>query len=699
MQTRNLLEVRNLKTHFFTDDGVVKAVDGVDFDIPKGKTLCLVGESGCGKSITARSLLQLVDYPGRIVEGSIFLKTNKDTVDIAKLPPRGQEIRKLRGREIAMVFQEPMSALSPVHTVGNQIIESIRLHLPLSKAEARASAIDLLDKVGIPSAHKRIDSYTFELSGGMRQRAMIAMALACKPKLLIADEPTTALDVTTQANTLDLLRDLQVELGMSILFITHDLGVVADIADEVAVMYLGQIVEQADVHSLFQAPQHPYTQALLRSIPRLETRNVARLEAIEGFVPPPKERPSGCLFHTRCDHAVAGKCDRIMPELIAVNQQQDVRCLLYTDADLDLPVSLTPSNKSQAIQSSENAKSLLNIVNLKKHFPIKKGFFQRTVGTVKAVNDVSFDIFEGETLGLVGESGCGKTTLGQCIVRLHAASSGQINYLADQSSKDLTQMNERALRPYRQDIRMIFQDPYASLNPRMPVLELVSESLQVSGCMKGKKLEQHVTKLLEKVGLHADYLHRYVHAFSGGQRQRIGIARALAPNPKLVVADEAVSALDVSVQAQILNLLKDLQEEFKLTYLFISHDLSVIAHMSDRVAVMYVGNIVELASAEEIFTNPKHPYTEALLSAVLEPDPSQRNQAKRIRLESDVADPANPPSGCPFHPRCRYAESRCKTKIPTLERKIEDHLVACHFADSLKLSGVKNTIKSSNAND
>ena len=476
-----LLEVNNLKTHFFTDDGIVKAVDGVNFSIPRGKTLCFVGESGCGKSITARSILQLIDSPGRLVEGSInFYPNGVKPIDLAKLDPRGRAIREIRGRDIAMIFQEPMSSLSPVHTIGNQIIEAIRLHLPLNKKEARDRAITLLDKVGIPKAEASFDAYTFELSGGMRQRAMIAMALACEPKLLIADEPTTALDVTTQANTLDLLRDLQADMGVSVLFITHDLGVVADIADEVAVMYLGEIVEHADVATLFSDPKHPYTKALLRSIHRLETRGRARLEAIKGSVPSPHERPKGCTFHTRCAHAVKGLCDEKVPivsQLGTSETAHEVRCLLYSEPDFAPPADInTATFGSSRRLLKEAADPVLSIQNLKMHFPIKKGFFRRTVGYVKAVNDVSFEIVEGETLGLFGESGCGKTTLGHCLLRLYQPIEGQLIYGEDGQTVDLAALDDRQLRPYRQDIRMIFQDPYASLNPRMPLLEPDPES-------------------------------------------------------------------------------------------------------------------------------------------------------------------------------------------------------------------------------
>ncbi len=693
-QPDNLLEIENLQAHFFTHEGVVKAVDGVSFNIPRGKTLCVVGESGCGKSVTARAILKIIDSPGRIVGGNIrFHPEPGSEINITDLKAQGKEIRAIRGKDITMIFQEPMSSLSPLYTIGNQIMEAIRWHMPVTKAEARERSIAALAKVGIPRPHELIDAYAFELSGGMRQRAMIAMALVCEPKLLIADEPTTALDVTTQLNILELIRDLQRDMGMSVMFITHDLGVVAKIADEVAVMYLGMVVEHGTVEATFNDPKHPYTRALLGSIPELSTRKRARLNAIRGSIPHPLNRPKGCPFHSRCDFAVNGVCDASVPPLTPLPDGREVRCFLYGDPplieakDIVAPAMTEASDAERTPFVAERA--LLDVNDLKMHFPMTSGFFNRVVGHVKAVDGVSFEIYEGETLGLVGESGCGKTTLGHSIMRLYQPTSGEIHYQSNESGDvDLARLNMRQLKPYRREIRMIFQDPQSSLNPRLPVIEIVGEALQVNGIAKGQELEDRVKDLLQRVGLRAEYLHRYPHAFSGGERQRIGIARALAPYPKLVVADEAVSALDVSVQAQILNLLKDLQAEFGLTYLFISHALNVVAHISDRVAVMYVGKIVELATTDVIFARPQHPYTEALLSAVLKPDPSIRDDDSRIRLEGDVADPAHPPPGCAFHTRCRYAQERCKVDVPALRQTQTGHLVACHFAEELELEGI-----------
>jgi len=559
-----ILSIRDLHTHFPVRGGVVKAVDGVSFDLSRGKTVCVVGESGSGKSVTARSILQIVDRPGRVVSGSIvFNRNNGTSVDLAALNPRGREIRSVRGAEIAMIFQEPMSSLSPVHTIGNQINEVLTLHLGMSKKEATARSIELLRAVEIPNPERAIERYTFEYSGGMRQRAMIAMALACNPQVLIADEPTTALDVTTQAEIIDLMKRLQDDRGMAVMFITHDMGVVAEIADEVVVMYQGKVVERGPVEQIFHAPQDPYTQMLLGNVLKLEAPSAIR--AVR--TPVPAEEPP-----------------------------------------------------------------LLDVRGLKMHFPIRKGFFRKIVDHVRAVDDVDIVVRAGETLGIVGESGSGKTTLGRCLLRVYEPTAGQILYRrTDGSITDVAALERDKLRECRREMRMIFQDPFASLNPRMTVGQIVGEPLLVNGIAEGSALHDRVAGLLKRVGLNPDWAERYPHAFSGGQRQRIGIARALALSPRLIVADEATSALDVSLRAQMLDLMLQLQDELKLAYVFVSHDISVIRYICDRVAVMYRGKVVETGDAEQVCNDPVHGYTKALLSAVPRPDPRERRIHARHR--------------------------------------------------------------------
>jgi peptide/nickel transport system ATP-binding protein len=556
-----VLDVRDLVTHFATRTGIVKAVDGVSFQVKRGKTLCVVGESGSGKSVTARSILQIVDSPGRIVSGSMVLnRPDGSSVDLAKLHPRGGEIRAVRGAEIAMIFQEPMSSLSPVHTVGDQIVEVLRLHLGMDKKAARARTIELLTQVEIPNPSRAIDRYTFEFSGGMRQRAMIAMALACDPALLIADEPTTALDVTTQAEILDLIKRLQTRLGMAVLFITHDMGVVAEIADEVLVMYRGKAMERGPVETIFHSPQDDYTRMLIGSVLKLESKAEIRLAR----PPAPADAP---------------------------------------------PV--------------------IDVRDLSMHFG--KG-----AGLTKAVDGVSLSVRPGETLGIVGESGSGKTTMGRCLLRVYEPNAGEIRYRrADGTTVDLVSADKEALRGARREIRMIFQDPVGSLNPRMTVAQIVAEPLLVNGIAKGKELDERVVALLEQVGIEPAWRERYPHAFSGGQRQRIGIARAIALKPRVIVADEATSALDVSIRAQVLDLLIRLQDELNLSFVFISHDIGVIRYMCDRVAVMYRGRVVETGDTDQVCDSPRHGYTQALLSAIPRPDPRARRIHERFRYTGD----------------------------------------------------------------
>ena len=748
--SESVLRIEGLKTHFFTNEGVVKAVDGVNLEVPRGKTVCVVGESGCGKSITARSIMRLVERPGQIVDGSIEWRPDSGSdkaIDITTLGPKDPALRTIRGGDIGMIFQESMAALSPMYTIGAQLTEAIKIHLKLGKTEARDLAIEMLRKVGIPQPEQRIDAYPFQLSGGMCQRVMIAIALSCSPKLLIADEPTTALDVTTQARILDLLSGLQADSDMSMLFITHDMGVVAEIADEVTVMYLGKVAEHGTVDQIFNDPKHPYTRALLRSIPTMRSGGQRQtLSAIRGMIPHPQNRPPGCPFNNRCDHAIKGVCDQDPPNRAEFGQKHFTYCHLYDEAgngihpgaatngvtDLGTPeVPAAAADSSQTDKSetdhpetdgaaAEHAASsdrvevvesatddqldgapdsapgqaappLIELRDLKKHFPLKSGAFRKAQGAVRAVDGVTLSIQPGETLGLVGESGCGKSTLGRTIARILDPTSGNINYrLGDGSVVDVATLSGPELLRYRRDVRVIFQDPFSSLNPRMTLEELIGEPLRNNKMAAGSELRDRVAEMLKVVGLRPEYLKRYPHAFSGGERQRINIARALVTNPRVVIADEAVSALDVSVRAQILNLLGQLQDDYDLTYLFISHDLSVVEHISDRVTVMYLGKIAERAETNELYKRPKHPYTEALLHAVPIPDPAQRGSHQGYTIADDLPDPANPPSGCTFHTRCPYVKEKlCKDQVPELLAiNGDDHVVSCHYSSELDLTGM-----------
>jgi peptide/nickel transport system ATP-binding protein len=556
MTKDTILEVRDLRTVFPTRTGIFKAVDGVSFELKRGQTLCVVGESGSGKSVTARSILQIVDRPGRIEGGSILLtRPDGSTTDLAKLGSRSREIRDVRGKEIAMIFQEPMSSLSPVHRIGTQIGEALRIHFGTPKHEQRERVLELLRQVEIPRPETAIDRYTFEFSGGMRQRVMIAMALACNPSVLIADEPTTALDVTTQAEILDLIKKLQQSHGMAVLFITHDMGVVAEIADEVLVMYRGKVMERGPVEQIFHAPQDAYTRRLIGSVVKLEKKAETRLA-----------RPP-------------------------------------------IPAGTPP---------------LLDVRNLSLTFP----------SGLKAVDDVSLSVRPGETLGIVGESGSGKTTMGRCLLRIYEPQAGAIDYRRlDGGTVDIRTADKGALEKIRREVRMIFQDPVGSLSPRKTVGQIIAEPLKIAG-VKGRALDERVADLMQQVGLEPAWRERYPHAFSGGQRQRIGIARAIALNPRLIIADEATSALDVSLRSQMLDLMMKLQDELGLSYVFISHDMSVIRYMCDRVAVMYRGRIVEVGETDQVVNDPAHGYTRALLSAIPHPDPRNRRIQNRFRYDA-----------------------------------------------------------------
>jgi len=648
-----VLQVANLKTHLDTATGAVRAVDGVDVELRKGECFALVGESGSGKSMTALSLMRLLPEAGRIADGRVLLEGR----DLLALPEAA--MRAVRGRRVAMIFQEPSTALNPVLTVARQISEVLERHTDLSGEALRMRALELLDAVGIPDAARRCEEYPFQLSGGLKQRVMIACALAAQPEILIADEPTTALDVTIQAQILDLLAKLQAERQMAILLITHDLGIVARMAQRVAVMYAGEIVEVAARDAFFAAPQHPYSQKLFEALPGSQKRG-AELSVIGGQVPPLTAPFAGCRFVERCEYAF-NRCLHEVPLLITIPADvmagRLVRCHLREAGPAPAPRQAPATSEEGTLIVGERAPPIVSAEGLKVHFPIRKGVLKRTVGHVNAVDGVSLAIQPGRTLALVGESGCGKTTAGKALLRLIPPSAGRVLF----AGRDLGSLSRRALRESRGAMQIIFQDPYASLNPRMRTADILAEGMRSLGVGSDEKdRTRRMAKLLAQVGLPLEALQRYPHEFSGGQRQRIAIARALAVEPKLIVCDEPTSALDVSVQAQILNLLKSLQDRLGIAYLFITHNISIVEYLAHEVAVMYLGRIVEHGAADEVLGNPKHPYTEALLSAV----PTVEGKRAIIRLSGELPSPAHPPSGCHFHPRCPKALPECRQDYP-----------------------------------
>jgi peptide/nickel transport system ATP-binding protein len=668
-----ILSVRSLATSLRSG---VSIVDNVSFDIGQRETFALLGESGCGKSMTALSLLRLLPDGVMHTGGTALL----DGVDLFSL--REREMREVRGGTAAIIFQEPGLSLNPVLTVGQQITEALELHQGLRGPGAEARCLELLRQVGISEAERRVAEYPFQFSGGMKQRAMIAMALSGQPKLLIADEPTTALDVTIQAQVLQLLRDTQAATGMSLLLITHDLGVVAEMAHQVGVMYAGQIVEQASCEQLFARPLHPYTQKLFAALPGAMRRGQS-LAAIPGSVPPPGSITRGCRFTPRCEKAWA-LCGEQTPDWTVLEEGRGVKCHLYGNAGGRIGGAIARGemgagngsipNLQTGIQGSESA--LLEVSDLSVHFPIRKGVLQRTVGQVKAVDGVSLEIQQGRTLALVGESGCGKTTLAKALLQLVLPTGGSVKF----DGHELIGAATRELRNRRAAIQMVFQDPYASLNPKMRIAEILEEGMSALGIGSDSAARQmHLDNLLEKTGLDRAAKWRYPHEFSGGQRQRIAIARALAVSPRLLICDEPTSALDVSVQAQILNLLKSLQLELNLSYLFITHNLAVVEYIAHEVCVMYLGRIVERGTAEEVLRSPKHPYTRALLSSVPRVDGSG---VRRIKLEGDLPSSSNPPQGCHFAPRCAHATAQCRNDYPPAASHSATHIAHCFLREN-----------------
>jgi peptide/nickel transport system ATP-binding protein len=713
-----VLEVENLRTEFHLRSGAVRAVDGVSFTVQAGECVGLVGESGCGKSTTGLSIMKLLPNVGHVVGGKINLLGR----DLG--PLKEKEMQHVRGGDVAMIFQDPMTSLNPTWTIGRQIAEAYRLHNDASQQDAMARAREVLELVRLPRPAERLNAYPYQLSGGLRQRVMIAMALVNSPKLLIADEPTTALDVTIQAQILDLIDNLRRDFEMAVILITHDLGVIAARADRVMVMYAGKIAEGAGTQELFGSMRHPYTEALFRSIPRFDQDRTRALFSIPGVPPDLMHPPPGCRFAPRCrnaqarctaeepllapgtpdsqrpgagtehtetptlphairagDHVyacfypVGSSADRPLEELAETSPE--ALGLVDADAGLDTAQAISlverPSAPAEPVAERE---VLLRFNDIYKEFPVTAGaVLQRKIGTVKAVSGVSFDVHRGETFGLVGESGCGKTTIGWLVTALHRPTSGEIRF----DGQDIAQLRGRALRRSRRDLQLMFQDPYASLDPRMRVGPTIREPLNIQGVGSRADRQKRTAELLAEVGLSPKAAGLYPHEFSGGQRQRIGLARALALNPKLIVADEPVSALDVSIQAQILNLMRSLQTTHELTYIVISHDLAVVRYLADTIGVMYLGKLVEIGPATDVYERPAHPYTRGLIDAVPIPDPVLERQRETVPVRGELPSALEPPSGCRFRTRCPLAQDICAEVEPPLRSFGGRHRAACHF--------------------
>jgi peptide/nickel transport system ATP-binding protein len=663
-----LLDVSNLNVTFELKNASVKAVDNVSFHVKKGEFLAVVGESGCGKSVSSLSILKLLPEKIANIQSKHLIFDGEDISNWSS-----DQLREIRGKRISMIFQEPMTSLNPVLTIGDQITEPLITHLNLSVTEANIRAIELMEMVGIPEPKSRLTQYPHQFSGGMRQRVMIAIGLACQPDLIIADEPTTALDVTIQAQILELLKDISNRLGIAVIMITHNLGVVAAYADRVNVMYAGRIIETGTSNKIFKKPTHPYTIGLLRSVPRLDQSRKGKLATIDGLPPNLMNPPTGCRFYERCP--IKNSDCKQSPSLIETSPKElaSVACWHFEKAMENGSNMYASSEENSKSIPDVNAKPIIEIKNLKQHFNIslRTGWLKTVSGKVKAVDDISFSIQPGETVGLVGESGCGKTSVGRSILHLNDPTSGDIKFKG-------IEMNNKSIALVRRDMQVIFQDPFSSLNPRMTIGEILDEPLRVHKIIEDKeKRKEKIDKLLGQVGLYTYMSERYPHELSGGQRQRVGIARALSMEPKLIICDEPVSALDVSVQAQIINLLEDLQKELGLSYLFIAHDLAVVRHISHKVIVMYLGKIMEVAEESMLYSNPQHPYTKALLDAAPVPDPEIEKNRKRIILKGELPSPLNPPKGCVFSSRCPKFSDECSKETPELAKFKNDHFVSC----------------------
>ena len=665
-----LLQIKNLHTDIEIRSGVVRALSGVDLHVNPGETLGIVGESGSGKTMTALSLMGLLPQGGKVSSGSIIL----DGQDLTKMPLHLK--RKMRGTKVGMIFQDPLTSLNPTMKIGLQVCEPLRVHEKLSKRAALARAVEILKRVGMPRPEVVINNYPHQLSGGMRQRVMIAMALVCKPRILIADEPTTALDVTTQMQILDLIDELRDEYKMGVILITHDLGVVAGHTDRVAVMYAGRIVETAPTKTLFTEPKHRYTSSLMAALPERALAAGTKLFSIPGAPPSLTNLPVGCRFAARCLWAT-DECRAGYPDLSG-DETHTFSCFHPVQEGDESPAVLQgklDSNKTNG--AAENVpqishETLLDVKEASREYESAgSGFFKREKGVVSAVDRVSITVKKGETYGLVGESGCGKSTVGRLIAGLEPPSGGAIEL----DGRDLATLKGRDAVRIHRDVQMMFQDSYAAMDPRMRIDQILAEPMSIQKTGNARQIAERIMEILEQVGLTEEILDRYPHEFSGGQLQRIGFARSLTLAPDLIVADEPVSALDVSVQAQVLNLMKDLQQELGLSYLFISHDLAVVQYMADRIGVMYLGRIVEEGPAHEVVKNPKHPYTKALIDSIPVPDPEFVHDESAIKLTGEPPSAVNPPKGCRFRPRCPFAGEECKVQ-PMLTD--ETHRVACH---------------------
>ena len=665
-----LLQIKDLHTDIEIRSGVVRALSGVDLHVNPGETLGIVGESGSGKTMTALSLMGLLPQGGKVSSGSIIL----DGQDLTQLPLK--EKRKLRGTKVGMIFQDPLTSLNPTMKIGLQVCEPLRVHEGLSKKEALERAVEILKRVGMPRPEVVINNYPHQLSGGMRQRVMIAMALVCKPRILIADEPTTALDVTTQMQILDLIDELRDEYKMGVILITHDLGVVAGHTDRVAVMYAGRIVETAPTKTLFTEPKHRYTSSLMAALPERALAAGTKLFSIPGAPPSLTNLPVGCRFAARCLWAT-DECRAGYPDLSG-DETHTFSCFHPVQEGDESPAVLQgklDSNKTDRAAANVpqiSHETLLDVKEASREYESAgSGFFKREKGVVSAVDRVSITVKKGETYGLVGESGCGKSTVGRLIAGLEPPSGGAIEL----DGRDLATLKGRDAVRIHRDVQMMFQDSYAAMDPRMRIDQILAEPMSIQKTGNARQIAERIMEILEQVGLTEEILDRYPHEFSGGQLQRIGFARSLTLAPDLIVADEPVSALDVSVQAQVLNLMKDLQQELGLSYLFISHDLAVVQYMADRIGVMYLGRIVEEGPASEVVKNPKHPYTKALIDSIPVPDPEFKHDENAIKLTGEPPSAVNPPEGCRFRPRCPFAGEECKVQ-PILTD--ETHRVACH---------------------